>query len=162
MGCDAGRNCLLRRWEVASTEERRQSSTRSEGKGRPRVALNGFEREEDRWPGRGDHRVIGLRRSVTTAAHHRCNGTRPHGRRAVLARCPHYRPESVKRSPPPEVHAATAAARKAFLAALKIFLLAYHTASERFRAGDLTVELPEEAFRPHGSYFKPRGASVAA
>ena len=97
-----------------------------------------------------------------TAAMHRRNGTQPLGRRAILARNPHHRPESLKKSFAPKVHAATTAAREAFLQGLRLFLLAYRAASERFRAGDLLVEFPDGCFRPHGPFVQPRGAPVAA
>ena len=96
-----------------------------------------------------------------TAARHRRNGTRPLGRRAVLDQHPRHRPASLKKSPTPKVHAATRAARKRFLDALRIFLRAYHAASASFRKGDLEVGFPEGSFRPHGPFVLPRGAPVA-
>ena len=97
-----------------------------------------------------------------TAARHRRNGTRPAGRRAVLALHPHHRPDSVRKSPAPKVHAATRAAREAFLTALRMFVLAYRAASESFRAGDLDTEFPEGSFPPRPPFVEPRGAPVAA
>ena len=97
-----------------------------------------------------------------TAAMHRQNGTRPLGRRAVLNQNPQHRPKSIKNSPAPKVHAATSAARKAFLQGLRIFLSAYWEASAKFRAGDFTVEFPEGAFRPYGPFVQPRGAPSSA
>ena len=97
-----------------------------------------------------------------TAAMHLRNGTQPLGRREVLAQDPLHRPDSVKKSPATKVHAFTSAAREAFLQGLRLFLLAYWAASERFRAGDFEVEFPAGCFRPHGPFVQPRGAPVAA
>ena len=95
-----------------------------------------------------------------TATRHRLEGTRPLGRRAILAQRAHHRPEVLKRSPAPKIHA-TAAARKAFLEALGVFLRAYRAASARFRSGDLTVEFPEGSFPPYSPFVEPRGAPAA-
>ena len=96
-----------------------------------------------------------------TAARHLRNGTHPLGHRAVLDQHPHHRPNSVKKSPAPKVHAATKKARKKFLDTVRIFLRAYQEASASLRSGNLAAEFPDGCFPPRGPFIEPRGAPAA-
>jgi len=82
------------------------------------------------------------------AALHAQQGTRPAGRREVLRQSPRYRPEKLKSTPRPLVHAASRAARECFLESYRLFVRAFRAAAERFRAGDLGVEFPLGSFPP--------------
>ncbi len=90
-----------------------------------------------------------------TAAHHRCQGTQPLGRRAILRQDPHHRPDALETSPAPRVHAATRAMRLQFLEAYRIFVRAYRAASARLRSGDLSAEFPAGCFPPARSFVQP-------
>ena len=89
-----------------------------------------------------------------TAAMHRLQGTRPLGRRAVLRQDPLHRPRYLKTAPSPRVHAATAAARKKFLEAYRIFVTAFRAASARFRNGEFDVKFPEGSFPPARRFIR--------
>jgi hypothetical protein len=82
------------------------------------------------------------------AARHRNQGTQPLGHRAVRHQHPHHRPERLKKSPAPLVHAPTKKLRQAFLAAYRLFVQAFRTAAEKLRSGDLTAKFPEGSFPP--------------
>jgi REP element-mobilizing transposase RayT len=67
---------------------------------------------------------------------------------AVMAQSPHCRPRLSKRTPAPVVHAASAAARRIFVAAQGAFIDAFRLASEQLRTGQRTAEFPACAFPP--------------
>lgn len=75
-------------------------------------------------------------------------GHQPMGVEFVRRQHPHQRPMQSKRSPAPIVHAATKAARRAFLDAYRLFVAAYRRAAERLRAGDRSVHFPDFSFPP--------------
>jgi hypothetical protein len=60
-------------------------------------------------------------------------GTEPFGREAILAQHPHTRPEKIKKSPAPFVHAATKATRQFFYGIYSELVAAYRTAAEKLR-----------------------------
>jgi REP element-mobilizing transposase RayT len=75
-------------------------------------------------------------------------GRRPLGARRVCAQSPHTRPERMKRSPSPRVHASTRSARLAFLDAYRVFETAYRQAVARLKEGERDVQFPPHAFVP--------------
>jgi hypothetical protein len=82
------------------------------------------------------------------AAERKGKGVQPLGREAILAQNPHTRPERIKKSPAPFVHAACKEARKFFYDLYSEFLDKYRTAAEKLRAGDRTVGFPVGSFPP--------------
>ena len=72
----------------------------------------------------------------------------PLGAPAVLRQNPTERPERVKRSPAPLVHAASRAVRKAYREAYRAFAVAYFIAAEKLRAGCRDVVFPDGCFPP--------------
>ena len=90
-----------------------------------------------------------------TADHHRRMGTVPAGSAAVLRRHPHERPEKLKRSPAPFVHAASKKARWEFYNAYQAVVVAYHAAAEMLREGRLDVKFPEGCFPPPQRFVRP-------
>lgn len=89
----------------------------------------------------------------------RATGREPRGVAFILGQHPHGRPLRSKRSPAPLVHAASAAVRRAFLEAYRIFVAAYRAASQRVRLGDRHVAFPEGSFPPQLPFV--RGPSPA-
>ncbi|MGE0641870.1 MAG: transposase [Thermoanaerobaculia bacterium] len=83
----------------------------------------------------------------------------PLGAERVARQNPHDAPNQLKKSPAPLVHAASAAARKAFRRAYRAFANAYRRASERFRASKGRLErfefFPEGSFPPPGPFLAP-------
>jgi hypothetical protein len=65
---------------------------------------------------------------------------------AVLAQNPLHRPEKLKKSPAPFVHAATKAMRQLLWEGYALFLAAYRTAAERLKAGDTAPPFPAGCF----------------
>ncbi len=88
------------------------------------------------------------------AANHAMQKTRPAGKRAALRQSPFHRPDNLKNSPRPLVHAASKAARKMFMDAYRLFVRAFRAASEGFRAGDLKAEFPAGSFPPAPPFVK--------
>jgi hypothetical protein len=74
--------------------------------------------------------------------------TSPAGMNRVLARHPHERPKSMKRSRAPLFHAASVAARKKFREAYNSFVEYYRQAADRLKAGETTVQFPLGSFPP--------------
>jgi len=95
-------------------------------------------------------RVAGLVKAIEedAAAARKRAGTEPFGREAILAQHPHTRPERIKKSPAPFVHAATKATRKFFYGLYGEFVAAYRTAAEKLRAGNLAPGFPIGCFPP--------------
>ena len=75
-------------------------------------------------------------------------GTEPFGWEAILAQHPHTRPERIKKSPAPFVHAATKAPRRFFYGLYAEFVAAYRTAADKLRAGNLAPGFPVGCFPP--------------
>jgi len=67
---------------------------------------------------------------------------------AIQGQDPHRRPERSKKSPAPLFHAASKAVRRELYTAYAWFVAAYRDASEKFRAGNLTVPFPIGSFPP--------------
>jgi hypothetical protein len=82
------------------------------------------------------------------AAARQREGIAPLGREAVLAQNPHTRPEKVKKSSAPFVHAATKATRRFFYGLYAEFVAAFRTAAEKLRAGDPKPGFPVGSFPP--------------
>ena len=76
------------------------------------------------------------------------NGGVPLGASVIRKQDPHTRPQKTKKSPAPRVHAASKAARREAINALRLFEVAYRAASKRFRAGELDVNFPSGCFPP--------------
>lgn len=95
-----------------------------------------------------------------TRERHAEENTEPRGRAYVLRQNPHQRPNSVKTSPAPRIHARAKRARERYRQAYAWFLAAYHEASRKFREGDLTVEFPPGCFRPRAPFSPPARAPV--
>lgn len=75
-------------------------------------------------------------------------GRAPLGRAALLRQDPHLRPNRVKKSPAPLVHAGSSRVRKTLRAHYRAFATAFRRAAERLRAGLLDVEFPAGSFPP--------------
>jgi len=82
-------------------------------------------------------------------------GRDPLGVARIQAQHPLSRPVRSKRSPAPLVHAATRAARRAFLDAYRIFVGAYRHAAEKLRQGDLSARFPDFSFPPAQPFARP-------
>jgi hypothetical protein len=82
------------------------------------------------------------------AARREAAGIRPLGIAAVLAQDPLHRPERIKKSPAPFVHAATKAMRQLLWEGYALFLAAYRSAAERLKAGDPAPPFPAGCFPP--------------
>ena len=67
---------------------------------------------------------------------------------AVLAQNPLHRPERIKKSPAPLLHAATKAVRQLFWEEYASFVAAYRSAAERLKAGDPAPPFPVGCFPP--------------
>jgi len=83
-----------------------------------------------------------------TAAEHRRNGTRPLGSEKILSIPPHTRPDNLKRSPAPRVHAIRGQVRRQMIEAYRLFVLAYREAAGKLRRGNMDVRFPEGCFPP--------------
>jgi len=83
-----------------------------------------------------------------TLERHKEENTAPRGITHVLTQDPHHRPNSVKSSPAPWIHARTREARDAYRRAYAWFLAEYQEASRKFRNGQLEVEFPPNCFLP--------------
>jgi len=83
-----------------------------------------------------------------TADEHRRRGTQPLGPKKILAIPPHTRPENLKHSPAPRVHAFRKEVRQRITEAYRLFVLEYREAAARLRLGDVSVRFPEGCFPP--------------
>ncbi|MCH9648239.1 MAG: transposase [Deltaproteobacteria bacterium] len=101
-------------------------------------------------PEKRQKEVQGLIKEIEeeATAHRRREGTRLVGRRAVLRQDPHHRPDNLKTSPAPKVHAENKTLREQFFQAYRLFTEAFRRAAEKLREGDLTVEFPIGSFPP--------------
>jgi len=82
------------------------------------------------------------------AAERARNGSRVLGAKAVLMLHPHHRPTMIAESPAPLVHAASAAARRAFREAYRWFVIAFRMAADAFRRESPTGAFPAGSFPP--------------
>jgi hypothetical protein len=85
---------------------------------------------------------------AAAASRREAAGIRPLGIAAVLAQDPLHRPERIKKSPAPFVHAATKAMRQLLWEGYALFLAAYRSAAERLKAGDPAPPFPAGCFPP--------------
>jgi hypothetical protein len=75
-------------------------------------------------------------------------GREPLGPEAIRRQDPHTRPNRLKRSPTPLLHAASKAVRQALREAYGRFLAAFREAAELLKASDRNACFPEGCFRP--------------
>ena len=97
---------------------------------RERVAKMGVEIEED------------------AAAARKRTGANPFGAAKILAQHPWTRPERVKKSPAPLLHAASKAMRQVFYEGFVLFVAAYRTAADKLKRGDPHPGFPLGCFPP--------------
>jgi hypothetical protein len=79
---------------------------------------------------------MGLEIEEEAAAGRKRTGAEPFGVAKILAQAPSTRPERVKRSPAPLLHAASKAVRQIFYEGFALFVAAYRTAAEKLQRGD--------------------------
>jgi hypothetical protein len=85
---------------------------------------------------------------VEAAAERKRTGCRPPGREAILLQNPLHRPERVRRSPAPRIHAASRAVRRWFYEIYSEFVRDFRDAAEQLRAGNLSAPFPRGCFPP--------------
>jgi hypothetical protein len=101
---------------------------------------------KDAWRGRALHLIQEIEDEA--AAHLARTGSQPLGAAAILSRHPHHRPAKQKRSPAPLFHAFSAAARREFWEAYRLFVGAFRQAADKLRAGDRNAVFPLGSFPP--------------
>jgi len=82
-------------------------------------------------------------------------GIAPLGAEAIGRQKPQRRPETVKRSSAPAVHAATPTTYSVLVCAYRWFEVAYREASAKLRGGDRTARFPEGCFPPSLPFVGP-------
>ena len=82
------------------------------------------------------------------AAARKRTGAHPLGAAKILAQHPWTRPERVKKSPAPLLHAASKAVRQIFYEGFVLFVAAYRTAAEKLKRGDPNPGFPFGSFPP--------------
>jgi hypothetical protein len=82
------------------------------------------------------------------AAVRKRTGAESFGAAKVLAQHPHTRPERIKKSPAPLLHAASKRVRQAFYEGFVLFVAAYRTAAEKLQRGDPRPGFPLGCFPP--------------
>jgi hypothetical protein len=82
------------------------------------------------------------------AAARKRTGAHPLGAAKILAQHPWTRPERVKRSPAPLLHAASKAVRQVFYEGFALFVAAYRTAADKLKRGDPNPGFPIGSFPP--------------
>jgi len=82
------------------------------------------------------------------AAARKRTGAHPLGAAKILAQHPWTRPERVKKSPAPLLHAASKAVRQIFYEGFALFVAAYRTAAEKLKRGDPHPGFPFGSFPP--------------
>jgi len=82
------------------------------------------------------------------AARRKRTGAHPLGAAKILAQHPWTRPERVKKSPAPFLHAASKAMRQVFYEGFALFVAAYRTAAEKLKRGDPNPGFPLGCFPP--------------
>jgi hypothetical protein len=95
-------------------------------------------------------RVVNLVETIEedAAAETKRSGVGPLGPARILAQHPQHRPEQVKKSPAPLLHAASREVRRRFYEAYALFVAAYRGAAELLRAGDSAPPFPVGCFPP--------------
>jgi hypothetical protein len=91
---------------------------------------------------------MGLEIEEEAAARRKRTGVRPMGAAKILAQHPWTRPERVKKSPAPFLHAASKAMRQVFYEGFALFVAAYRTAAEKLKRGDPKPGFPLGCFPP--------------
>ena len=76
------------------------------------------------------------------AAARKRTGAEPFGTAKILAQAPSTRPERVKKSPAPLLHAASKVMRQVFYEGFALFVVAYRTATEKLKKGDPNPGFP--------------------
>src|SRR4051794_15002436 len=84
----------------------------------------------------------GLEIEEGAAARRKRTGAHPLGVAKILAQHPWTRPERVKKSPAPLLHAASKAMRQLFYEGFALFVAAFRTAAEKLKRGDPKSGLP--------------------
>ena len=82
------------------------------------------------------------------AAIRKRTGAEPFGAAKILAQDPWTRPERMKKSPAPLLHAASKAMRQVFYEGFALFVAAYRTAAEKLKRGDPNPGFPLGCFPP--------------
>jgi REP element-mobilizing transposase RayT len=82
------------------------------------------------------------------AAARQRTGAHPFGAAKILAQHPWTRPERVKKSPAPLLHAASKAMRQVFYEGFALFVAAYRTAADKLKRGDPKPGFPLGCFPP--------------
>ena len=82
------------------------------------------------------------------AAERKRTGAEPLGLEAIRAQHPHTRPERMKKSPAPRVHAFRREVRRQLYEAYSWFLGEYRKAAEKLKAGDPAPHFPRGCFPP--------------
>jgi hypothetical protein len=102
-----------------------------------------------------DHRQAHYRRVLheiddAADAENKAKGRTPIGVQAILNQDPHHRPDALKRSPAPLVHAHDEEKREAYLAAYKEFVINYRAAAANLvaKAKQIVELFPDWAFPP--------------
>jgi hypothetical protein len=91
---------------------------------------------------------MGLEIEEEAAARRKRTGAQPFGAAKILAQAPSTRPERVKKSPAPFLHAASKAVRQVFYEGFALFVAAYRTAAEKLQRGDPNPGFPLGCFPP--------------
>jgi hypothetical protein len=89
-------------------------------------------------------------------------GRSPLGSRRIMNQNPHSKPQNVKRSSAPLVHAASPEEWVVFKRNWLHFVDCYREAANRLKKGDLTVLFPEGSFPPRLPSSRTYGQSRAA
>jgi hypothetical protein len=82
------------------------------------------------------------------AAARKRTGVEPFGAAKILAQDPWTRPDRVKKSPAPLLHAASKVVRQVFYEGFVLFTAAYRTAADKLRRGDPSPGFPRGCFPP--------------
>ena len=82
------------------------------------------------------------------AAARKRTGAHPLGAAKILAQHPWTRPERVKKSPAPLLHAASKAVRQIFYEGFALLVAAYRTAADKLKRGDPNPGFPAGCFPP--------------
>src|SRR3954464_9490738 len=91
---------------------------------------------------------MGLEIEEEAAAARKRTGAHPLGAAKILAQHPWTRPERVKRSPAPLLHAASKAVRQIFYEGFALFVAAYRAAAGKLKRGDPNPGFPLGCFPP--------------
>ncbi len=82
------------------------------------------------------------------AAARKRTGAEPLGAAKILAQAPWTRPERMKRSPAPLLHATSKALRQILHEGFALFVAAYRAAAEKLKRGDPNPGFPLGSFPP--------------